>query len=103
MGVVHRSNFDHFPIPVSFRCLEIGSETFEYATEVISIFNEGFVMSSPRTLRVGTLLVLRLRVPTELPGSPFHEIHCKGCVTSEQRLKDGKLGYKVEIKTALLA
>jgi hypothetical protein len=93
--------YKQMPIPVSFRCLETGSEEIEYTTRTVSIFHNGFVMSSPRRLRVGGLLSLRLRVPPEISGSPFIETRCTGYVKAEQKLKDGSLGYRVEIETAL--
>ena len=58
-------------IPVSFCCLELGSDFFEYSTKVLSVFNEGFVITSPRRLRMGMVLSLRLRVPSDrLDGKP---------------------------------
>lgn len=97
------SIFNQLPIPVSFRCLEFGSDTIEYATETISIFHNGFVLSSPRKLRVGSLLSLRLRIPTEISGGLFRETRCTACVALEQRLKSGALAYRVEIEMALPA
>lgn len=93
--------FNQLPIPVSFSCLDIGSDMVEYATKTIGIFPNGFVMSSPRRLRVGSMLSLRLRAPAEIPGSPFRESRCTGFVVSEQKLKNGALGYRVEIEVAV--
>ena len=75
---------------------------FEYATQVISIFQNGFVISSPRRLPIGCLLSLRLRLPPEFVSGPFGEMRCTGHVVGEQSLKDGALGYKVEIESATL-
>lgn len=97
----YQAIFNQLPIPVSFRCLEIGSDDVEYATKTISIFQNGFVMSSPRKLRVGGLLSLRLRLPREDSGSPFRESRCTGFVVSEHRLINGALAYRIEIETAL--
>lgn len=69
----------------------------EYATTTISIFQNGFVMSSPRRLRVGCPLSLTLRVPPEVSGSPFRHIRCTGHVKTEQTLTGGELAYRVEI------
>jgi hypothetical protein len=91
------------PTAVSFRCLEIGSEDVEYATKTIGLFPNGFVMSSPRKLRVGSLLSLRLRVPPKNIGGTFLEFYCTACVLSEQKLKGGTLGYRVEIEAGLPA
>jgi hypothetical protein len=34
------------PVSVSFRCLGTGCDTIEYSTRVVSIFQNGFVISS---------------------------------------------------------
>jgi hypothetical protein len=90
------------PIPVSFCCLGFGEDGFEYSTRVISIFQNGFVISSPRKLRVGSLLSLRLRLPPEFARGPFREMRCTGHVAAEQSLKEGELGYKVELDSNAL-
>jgi hypothetical protein len=92
--------YDEALIPVSFRCLEIGSDSIEYATQIESISRDGFLMTSPKRLKVGSRLSLRLRVPPEISGSPFWETRCTGHVTAQQRLKDGRPAYRVEIETA---
>jgi hypothetical protein len=94
------SNFHQMQIRIHFRCVEIGSPTEEYATETICISVSWFLMRSPRRLREGSLLALRLQVPTEISGSPYC-VHCvTGRVQSEHQLEDGALGYKVTIEQA---
>lgn len=94
----HRSLLFQLPVPVSFRCLDCDLDEGELATQVVSIFQNGFVISSPRKLRAGCLVSLRLRVPTAT--GLFQETRCEGRVISEQTLKEGGLGYRVEIETA---
>ena len=86
------------PIPVSFHCSELGSGAAEYATKAVSIFQNGFVITSPEKLKTGSFLSLRLRVPPEISGGPFWESHCADArVITEQLLKSGELGYRVKI------
>jgi len=92
--------FFELPVPVSFRCLDHDFDEGECATQVASIFQNGFVISSPRRLRTGCMLLLRLRVPT--PAGLFQERQCEGRIVSEQALKDGGLGYRVEIEPPFL-
>lgn len=91
--------FDQHPIPVSFRCLE--STGFEHTTTVVSIFPNGFVITSPRILPAGATISLRMRVPPRKPGGIFSETRCKARVVGEQNLKDGALAYKVELDEPL--
>jgi len=84
-------------IPVYFRCMEINSGAEEYLAETILISETWFLMRTPRSLTPGNLLSLRLRVPIEISGSPFSEVHGDGRVVSEHELDDGSLGYKVTI------
>ena len=88
-------------IPVSFCCLELGSDFFEYSTKVLSVFNKGFVITSPRRLRMGIVLSLRLRVPSDRLDGTFWESRCIGHVVSEQKLRGGGVGYKVEMENSL--
>ena len=86
-------------IPVSFRCSELGSGVPDYTTQAVSIFQKGFVITSPEKLEIGSLLSLRLRVPPEVSGGPFWESRCADArVVTEQLLKGGELGYGVRIK-----
>ena len=99
----YSSVFNQMPIPVSFRCLEVGSEGVEYATKAVDLFPNGLVMSSPRKLRAGGLLSFRMRVPLENPAGTLLETCCTASVILEQKLKDGTVGYKVEIEAGLPA
>jgi len=87
-------------VPLHFRCLGIGCEDVEYATETVKISLYGFLMRSQRELTKGTMLYLRLRVPIEISGSPFREMRSIGRVVSEHELEDGTVGYSVEIERA---
>jgi hypothetical protein len=87
-------------VPLHFRCLGIGCEEIEYATETVKIWLYGFLMRSKRELTKGTMLYLRLRVPIEISGSPFREMRSIGRVVSEHELEDGTVGYSVEIERA---
>jgi len=87
-------------VPLHFRCLGIGCEDVEYATETVRIWLYGFLMRSRRELAKGTMLYLRLQVPIEISGSPFRETRSIGRVVSEQELEDGTVGYSVEIERA---
>jgi hypothetical protein len=87
-------------IPVSFCCLELGSDFFEYSTKVVSVFNEGFVITSPRLLRKGSFLSLRMRVPSDHYDGTYFESRCTAYVLAEQRLQDGGVGYKVQLDDA---
>jgi hypothetical protein len=85
-------------VPLHFRCLGMGCEDVEYATETVKIWLYGFLMRSRRELTAGTVLYLRLRVPIEISGSPFSEMRSIGRVVSEHELEDGTVGYSVEFE-----
>jgi len=85
-------------VPIHFRCLGMGCDDVEYATETVKIWISGFLMKSRKVLPSGTILYLRLRVPTEISGSPFCEFCSVGRVVSEHELDDGTVGYSVEIE-----
>jgi len=84
-------------VPLHFRCLGMGCEDVEYATETVRIWLYGFLMKSRKELTRGTILYLRLRVPVEISGSAFRETRSIGRVVSEHELEDGSVGYSVEI------
>lgn len=93
MSVESMSN--HLPIPVSFRSFDIGHGFVEYPAGLVSLFQNGLVISSPRKLRLGSLLSVRMRMPPETPGSNFSHRRCAGRVVAELRVNNGALGYKV--------
>jgi hypothetical protein len=82
-------------ILVYFRC---DQDKPEYSTETVDIWPTSFLMRSRARLALGTVLLLRLRVPVEISGSPFYETCSTGRVVSEHRLEDGTVGYRVEIE-----
>jgi hypothetical protein len=95
MGADESSVFDHLPVPVSFRSLDIGHGFVEYSTGLFSLFQNGCVLSSPRKLRLGSLLSIRMQMPPETPGGRFAHRRYAGRVVGEQRVNGGALGYKV--------
>jgi len=90
-----------FAIPVSFCCLDLTSDFFEYSTKVLSVFNEGFVITSPKRLSLGSVLSLRLRAPSDKCTGTYFENRCTARVVAEQKFKDGGVGYKVPLDEAL--
>ncbi|MGB7847606.1 MAG: hypothetical protein WBL63_18485 [Candidatus Acidiferrum sp.] len=97
------NNSHQTQIRIHFRCVEMDSPSEEYATETICVSVSWFLMKSPRPLKAGSLLALRLQVPTEISGSAFCEQRVTGRVLSEHQLEDGALGYKVTIEQAARA
>ena len=95
MGIDQSSAFNHLPIPVSFRSLDIGQGFVEYPTVLVSLFQNGFVISSPKKLRLGSILSIRIRMPAETPGGNFSYRRCAGRVVAEQRVTGGALGYRI--------
>jgi len=98
----HPSPLEELPIPVSFRCLDPGTAAIDYATQVFRIFQNGFVITSPRKLRIGSLLSLRLRIPLELEDGVLRELRCPGRVVAEEARNGGELQYRVEVENATL-
>jgi len=88
-------------IPVSFWCLELGSDLFEYSTRMVSAFDQGFVITSPRRLRNGSVLSLRLRVQSDEYDGSYFESRCIGCVIAQEKLYDGAIAYKVRLDDSL--
>jgi hypothetical protein len=101
MADEHAFLLSQLAIPVSFCCLELGSDFFEYSTNVVSVFKEGFVITSPRRLRKGSVLSLRMRVPSDHFDNTYFENRCTGRVVGEQKLEDGGVGYKVQLDDLL--
>jgi len=69
----------------------------EVTTHSVNISRSGLFLRSPQKLAVGTLLHMRLRVPTEISGSVFSELRCKGRVVHECEAA-GEVGYGIEIE-----
>jgi len=93
--------FSQLAIPVSFCCLDLCSDSFEYSTKVLSIFNEGFVITSPKRLRRGSILSLRLRVPSDKFDGSYFESRCTASVIAEQQFEGGGVGYKVQLDSSV--
>jgi len=85
-------------IPVRFRCFEMDCTDLEVSTQAVNISRSGLFLISPQRLKLGSLVFLTLHVPTEISGSVFSELRCKGRVVHEQGLKDGAIGYGIEIE-----
>lgn len=84
-------------ITVYYRHMDAESEATEYLTEPISISVHGFLMRSAAKLTVGSRLLLRVRVPIEISGSPFQMTRHTGRVACEVPLDDGTIAYRVEL------
>jgi PilZ domain len=80
-------------IPVRF---QDGSGT-EVQAHATNISRAGLFLTSPRKLAVGTSLHISMRVPTEISGSVFSELHCQARVVHERECAEG-VGYGVEIE-----
>lgn len=85
-------------IPVLFRSFEIAPGDREIATKTINVSHSGLFLTSPQRLKLGSSLFLTLRVPTEISGSVFAQLKCRGRVGHEQQLGDETLAYGVEIE-----
>lgn len=86
------------PIPLSFRAYELDSADSEISTRTINNSRSGLFLKSPHRLQVGSKLSLNLRVPTEISGSAFSQLRCRGRVVREEVLSDGTSGYGVELE-----
>jgi hypothetical protein len=87
----------HSQISVYYRSLGADPVSTEYLTEPISISMRSFLMRSPEKLAVGSTLLLRIRVPIEISGSPFQTSRHTGQVVSEVALDDGTIAYRIEL------
>jgi hypothetical protein len=99
MSIDQSLAFNHLPIPVSFRSLDIGHGFVEYPTVLVSLFQNGCVISSPKKLRLGSILSIRMRMPPERAGDDFWHRRCAGRVVAEQRVKHGALGYRIAFES----
>ncbi len=84
-------------ITVYYRVMDPSSECTEYLAEPISISMHGLLMRSARKLAVGGRLLLRIRVPIEISGSPFQVSRHTGYVVSEVAMDDGTTAYRIEL------
>jgi hypothetical protein len=90
-------------IPLHFSYLDVCGQAVEDAAETVNIGTNGFLMKSPKRLKLGALLSLRFRVPMEISDNAVCELRSRGRVVSEHRLEDGTVGYKVEIARSMPA
>ena len=93
---IEQSLLRQLPIPLTFSCLGLGSDRFEYVTQALSIFSDGFVITSRRKLRIGEFLCLRLRMPPGTPEGYFSEIRRTARVIAELPPQDRTFCYRVE-------
>jgi hypothetical protein len=81
-------------LPVRFR---VATGVTEYQGETIGISPRHLLLSTDAQLQAGLRLSLRVRVPMEISGSPFSEIHFSGRVLAGAELAGGNFGYHLEI------
>jgi len=82
-------------LPLRFR---VGAGSIEHAAVAIGISPQRFIMSCPMELQAGLRLVMKIRVPVEVSGSPFSEIAVRGRVVDCSNLPDGQFGYQIELE-----
>lgn len=78
----------------------VGAGAIEHTGETIGISQQHFILSSPIELQVGLRLMMKIRVPVEVSGSPFSEIAVCGRIVCGSRLADAAFGYQVELERA---
>lgn len=81
-------------LPVRFR---VGSGLIEYQGETIGVSPRHLLFSTDAQLQPGLRLSLQVRVPMEISGSPFSEVHFSGRVLAGTELAGGTFGYHLEI------
>lgn len=84
-------------IPIRFFSADGSAAQGTSYAEACNVSRSGLFMTSATRLQVGAVIMLVLRVPTEISGSVFSELRCMGTVIHEQTTKDGKSGYGVKI------
>lgn len=99
MSVVDSAVQNHLPVPVSFRSLDVRYKFVDYATDLVGVFQNGVVITSPKKLYLGALLSIRMRMQPETPRGAVWYRHCLGRVIAEQRVNGGSLGYKIEFES----
>ena len=99
VSVDGRSELRHpLRVPIRFYSTDGSRLQGETHTEATNISRHGLFMNSPRRLPVGTVLMLVLRVPTEISGSVFNELRCMGRVVHEREMGDGQVGYGIKLE-----
>jgi PilZ domain len=80
-----------------FQCLDDGSEAGEYSAQTVNISKDGLLMVSAKHLRVGSSVLLTIRVPVEISGSAFYCTRTLGRIVHRQIPEDGSIRYGVAL------
>jgi c-di-GMP-binding flagellar brake protein YcgR len=83
-----------------FQCLDDGNEAGEYSAQTLNISKDGLLMVSAKHLRVGSNVLLKLRVPVEISGSAFSCTRTVGRIVHRQVPEDGSIRYGVALSRA---
>jgi hypothetical protein len=83
-----------------FQCLDDENEAREYCAQTVNISNDGLLMVSPKHLRVGSNVLLKLRVLVEISGSAFSCTRTLGRIVHRQVPEDGSILYGVALSRA---
>jgi PilZ domain len=95
--VERRFNFRHLlQVRVVFQTPQMSSAI---VSKTLDISNLGIFLVSPRKLQLQSTVLLSLRVPTEISGSAFGELHCEGRVVHERVTSSGEFGYGISIRS----
>jgi len=86
-------------LPVRFH---VAPGVTEYQGETIGISPRHLLLSTDAELQPGLRLSLQVRVPMEISGSPFSEVHFSGRVLAGTELAGGNFGYHLEIDRTIL-
>jgi c-di-GMP-binding flagellar brake protein YcgR len=80
-----------------FQCLDEDPVAAEYSAHTVNISKDGLLMVSAKRLKVGSTVLLKLRVPVEISGSPFSSTRTLGRIVHRQGPEDGRIRYGVAI------
>jgi hypothetical protein len=92
------SNRQILKVPLQFEVLESSRSDRHFLAETENISPTGMFMITPERLSVGTSLQMTLQVPTEISGSVFNRLQCRGRVVHEQVLPNNTVGYGIQIE-----
>ncbi|MGB7434107.1 MAG: hypothetical protein WBR26_01095 [Candidatus Acidiferrum sp.] len=82
---------------LQFQCVSDEDESSDYAAETENVSAYGLLMISAKKLDVGSMVLLKLRIPVEVSGSAFSCVHSTGRVVRQELRKDGATRYGVAI------
>lgn len=85
-------------ITLYFRLADVECGKAECCGEVVYHSTREFMMHSPISLDLDTLLSFRMFVPLRVPGNPVCETKGTGRVIGERPLPDGTRAYIVRIE-----